>query len=182
MINHCMYHSRCRFHSVIFFHFRWRRKRETSASSSKATPPPFPSLPYPAILRRLLNKKKENPLSTLPRIKTEKYHYYYFGEKQRFLFVLVKLVDCADASCECPMAMSQLLPQSFSTILQAWVFSFPSRARNERVRTRGDVRRWWTVSISLPKQQHYLTNFWVRASNNTHISVFNYPCASATHF
>ena len=80
------------------------------------------------------------------------------------------------------MAMSQLLPQSFSTISQAWVFSFPSRARNERVRTRGDVRRWWTVSISLPKQQHYLTNFWVRASNNTHISVFNYPCASATHF
>merc|ERR1712117_700155 len=74
-----------------------------------------PSLPYPAILRRLLNKKNTTTIIS--------------ERSSAFLCVLVKLVDCADASCECPMAMSQLLPQSFSTILQARVFSFPSRAR-----------------------------------------------------
>ena len=143
MINNCMYHTRCRFHSVIFFHFRWRRKRETSASSSKATPPPFPSLPYPAILRRLLNKKKKTHF-LLYHASKQKNTTTIISERSSAFFLLV---DCADASCECPMAMSQLLPQSFSTISQAWVFSFPSRARNERVRTRGDVRRWWTISI-----------------------------------
>ena len=35
--------------------------------------------------------KKKNLLSTLPRIKTEKYHNYRFGEKQRFLCVLIFL-------------------------------------------------------------------------------------------
>ena len=167
---------------IFFLLFRWRRKRETSASSSKATPPPFPSLPYPAILRRLLNKKKENPLSTLPRIKTEKYHYYYFGEKQRFLCVLVKLVDCAVASFECHLAMSQWLPKPFNTIYKLGFLVFNlARGMNEWER-----EVMWEdgeqFQFFLPKQQHYLTVFWVRASNNTHISVFNYPCASATHF
>ena len=158
IINQCMYHSRSIFHSVILFHFRWRRKRETSASSSKATPPPFPSLPYPAILRRLLNKKKENPLSTLPRIKTEKYHYYYFGEKQRFLFVWVQLVECADTSCAARLR-SQLLPTMRQHNLQAWVFSFPSRARGMNEWEREVWEDGEQFQFFLPEQQHYLTVF-----------------------
>merc|ERR1712117_754039 len=101
-----------------------------------------PSLPYPAILRRLLNKKKETHFLLYHASKQKNTTTIISERSSAFFCVLVKLVDCTDASCERPMAMSQMTPTILQHYLQAWVFSFPSRARNERVRTRGDVRRW----------------------------------------
>ena len=140
-----------------------------------------PSLPYPAILRRLLNKKKETHFLLYHASKQKNTTTIISERSSAFLCVLVKLVDCADASCECSGIMSQLLPQSYSTIYKLGFLVFNlARGMNEWEREVWEDGEQF--QFFLPGQQHYLTVLWVRASNNTHISVFNYPCASATHF
>jgi len=71
-------------------------------------------------------------------------------------------------------------PKTFQHNLQGWVFSFQPRARNERVRMRGDVRRWWTISIFPAGAAALFNRFLSARVQHTHVSVFIYPCASST--
>ena len=156
IINQCMYHSRSIFHSVILFHFRWRRKRETSASSSKATPPPLSG--YLSSEDCLTRKRK--PTFYFTTHQNRKIPLLLFRREAALSFLFwVKLVDCADASCEHPMAMSQMTPKILQHNLQAWVFSFPSRARGMNEWEREVWEDGEQFQFFLPEQQHYLTVF-----------------------